>query len=109
MAILLIKYDILNISKIINNILGLRKLSTKLVAINPQKKTKETLPIKIAAENFLKDIFDKAAAILTRNAGVKGMAIKTTNKENFILSIFCINKSQLGIFLTFLSKKFWKK
>ena len=84
-------------------------LSIKLVPINPQKNTNEILLIKIAIKNFLNSILDNAAAMLTMNAGVKGIANSTTKLDNFILSILFINKLNLFIFLILVVKKFLKQ
>ena len=59
----------------------------------------------MAMQNFLKFISDKDAAIFITNAGVNGIASNRTKFDNFILSIFSINVSNLSIFLSFFLTK----
>ena len=75
-------YTIIIIKIIIIIILGFFKLSIKVVPMNPQKATINILPIIIDIAYFLKSIFDIAAAILTANAGVNGIAINYECENN---------------------------
>ena len=60
-------------------------LSIRDVPMYPQKYTKLILPISMATIYFLKSIFIKPQTILTRNAGVNGIAI---NRIKFVRDMF---------------------
>lgn len=68
------KYAVNSMIKILIKTLGLVKLSIIPNPIYPQKYTKKILLINIAIANFLKGYLLRPAAILTKKAGVKGIA-----------------------------------
>lgn len=78
--------------------MGFWTLSTKLVPINPQKQTKNILPINNEYKYFFMSVFIKPAAMFTAKAGVKGMASTTAICVKFILDNFFIILSMLGCF-----------
>lgn len=70
-------------------------LSINDVPMYPQKYTKLILPISMATIYFLKSIFIKPQTILTRNAGVNGIAI---NRIKFVRDMFLNDFLYLFIF-----------
>lgn len=92
-------FDIINIISnriiIFIRISGFVMLSIRDVPMYPQKYTKLILPISMATIYFLKSIFIKPQTILTRNAGVNGIAI---NRIKFVRDMFLNDFLYLFIF-----------
>lgn len=83
LTFLLTKREIMYIIRINANmrikIMGFFRLSNRLVPIYPQKYTSDILPKRMPVKNFLKLMLLSPAAMFTKNAGVNGTAVNTTN------------------------------
>lgn len=85
--------------------IGFCRHSTKLVPSIPQKEIIQTLPRSSAYKYFSFEIVDKPAAKLTKNDGVSGIDIISTNLENgILLTIFIKLFRCFPFFMNFLNK-----